>query len=172
MKKWRRELTKGLTWRNEVLLEKLIVSYLLKNVSPSTEATVSLPFLQGRSTGVYAEPDESIPQPPTQLHFLNNTRWFKYDRDYLCVNKSQFVPVIFEPPCISVLQSRITMFYCFWKCYMFRPLLWVIIRQKNTYAKHWYVCKWIFLVSRLLHSCSQFVAFRYLIIWQFVNYLR
>jgi hypothetical protein len=30
-----------------------------------------------------------------------NTRWFKYDRDYLCVNKSQFVPVIFEPPCIK-----------------------------------------------------------------------
>ena len=30
-----------------------------------------------------------------------STRWFKYDRDYLCVNKSQFVPVIFEPPCIS-----------------------------------------------------------------------
>jgi hypothetical protein len=27
------------------------------------------------------------------------TRWLKYDRDYLCVNKSQFVPVIFEPPC-------------------------------------------------------------------------
>jgi hypothetical protein len=32
---------------------------------------------------------------------LYNTRWFKYDRDYLCVNKSQFVPVIFEPPCTS-----------------------------------------------------------------------
>jgi hypothetical protein len=30
------------------------------------------------------------------------TRWFKYDRDYLCVNKSQFVPVIFEPPCVCV----------------------------------------------------------------------
>ena len=30
---------------------------------------------------------------------LRYTRWFKYDRDYLCVNKSQFVPVIFEPPC-------------------------------------------------------------------------
>jgi hypothetical protein len=29
-----------------------------------------------------------------------STRWFKYDRDYLCVNKSQFVPVIFEPPYI------------------------------------------------------------------------
>jgi hypothetical protein len=26
----------------------------------------------------------------------------KYDRDYLCVNKSQFVPVIFEPPCTSL----------------------------------------------------------------------
>jgi hypothetical protein len=32
---------------------------------------------------------------------LQHTRWFKYDRDYLCVNKSQFVPVIFEPPCNS-----------------------------------------------------------------------
>jgi hypothetical protein len=30
---------------------------------------------------------------------LAYTRWFKYDRDYLCVNKPQFVPVIFEPPC-------------------------------------------------------------------------
>ena len=33
------------------------------------------------------------------------TRWFKYDRDYLCVNKSQFVPVIFEPPCTMHLGS-------------------------------------------------------------------
>ena len=32
--------------------------------------------------------------------YAKSTRWFKYDRDYLCVNKSQFVPVIFEPPCI------------------------------------------------------------------------
>ena len=36
------------------------------------------------------------PKSSEQLH----TRWFKYDRDWLCVNKSQFVPVIFEPPCI------------------------------------------------------------------------
>jgi hypothetical protein len=35
--------------------------------------------------------------------YTNNTRWFKYDRDYLCVNKSQFVPVIFEPPCILLV---------------------------------------------------------------------
>jgi hypothetical protein len=34
------------------------------------------------------------------------TRWFKYDRDYLCVNKSQFVPVIFEPPCIMNLKCK------------------------------------------------------------------
>jgi hypothetical protein len=35
------------------------------------------------------------------------TRWFKYDRDDLCVNKSQFVPVIFEPPCtiLAVFNS-------------------------------------------------------------------
>jgi hypothetical protein len=30
---------------------------------------------------------------------LHNTRWFKYDRDCFCVNKSQFVPDIFEPFC-------------------------------------------------------------------------
>jgi hypothetical protein len=34
-----------------------------------------------------------------------STRWFKYDRDYLCVNKSQFVPVIFEPPCTISINN-------------------------------------------------------------------
>jgi hypothetical protein len=37
---------------------------------------------------------------------ISYTRWFKYDRDYLCVNKSQFVPVIFEPPCIYFTRSH------------------------------------------------------------------
>jgi hypothetical protein len=36
------------------------------------------------------------------LYLFIYTGWFKYDRDDLCVNKSQFVPVIFEPPCKSV----------------------------------------------------------------------
>jgi hypothetical protein len=31
------------------------------------------------------------------IYHQRYTRWFKYDRDDLCVNKSQFVPVIFEP---------------------------------------------------------------------------
>jgi hypothetical protein len=35
-----------------------------------------------------------------------STRWFKYDRDYLCVNKSQFVPVIFEPPCTFTFSKH------------------------------------------------------------------
>jgi hypothetical protein len=35
----------------------------------------------------------------TIAHCLWYTRWFKYDRDYLCINKSQFVLVIFQPPC-------------------------------------------------------------------------
>ena len=48
-----------------------------------------------------------------------NTRWFKYDRDDLCVNKSQFVPVIFEPPCI--LPARCFThgpIYPIWKSYL------------------------------------------------------
>ena len=32
------------------------------------------------------------------VRFERFTRWFKYDRDWFCVNKSQFVSVIFEPP--------------------------------------------------------------------------
>jgi hypothetical protein len=36
-----------------------------------------------------------------QVMVYYGTRWFKCDRDDLCVNKSQFFPVIFEPPCIS-----------------------------------------------------------------------
>jgi hypothetical protein len=35
------------------------------------------------------------------------TRWFKYDWDDLCVNKSQFVLVIFELPCIYVWFDNI-----------------------------------------------------------------
>jgi hypothetical protein len=38
-----------------------------------------------------------------KINFMTYTRWFKYDRDDLCVNKSQVVLVIFEPPCISDL---------------------------------------------------------------------
>jgi hypothetical protein len=37
-----------------------------------------------------------------QKKYVLYTRWFRYDRDDLCVNKSQFVPVIFEPSCIWV----------------------------------------------------------------------
>ena len=37
------------------------------------------------------------------LENIIHTRLFKYDREDLYVNKSQFVPVIFEPPCIKVV---------------------------------------------------------------------
>jgi hypothetical protein len=37
---------------------------------------------------------------------MQDTRWFKYDRDDLCVNKSQFVPVIFEPPCTNSVEQN------------------------------------------------------------------
>jgi hypothetical protein len=41
---------------------------------------------------------------------VQSTRWFKYDRDWLYVNKSQFVPVIFEPPCIKFIIITVTIF--------------------------------------------------------------
>jgi hypothetical protein len=35
----------------------------------------------------------------------DSTRWFKYDRDYSCVNKSQFFRVIFEPSCSFLFNA-------------------------------------------------------------------
>jgi hypothetical protein len=51
-------------------------------------------------TGTDKKYEESQPRWPVSEPKFERTRWFKYDRDYLFVNKSQFVPVIFEPPCI------------------------------------------------------------------------
>jgi len=34
---------------------------------------------------------------------LDNTRWFKYDRDWCRQIYTQVVPVIFEPPCVKAL---------------------------------------------------------------------
>jgi hypothetical protein len=39
------------------------------------------------------------------LNVSTPTRWFKYDQDDCCVNKSQFVPVIFEPPCSNAVLT-------------------------------------------------------------------
>jgi hypothetical protein len=35
-----------------------------------------------------------------------STRWFKYDRDKLWLVYTQIVPVIFEPPCIKMSDTR------------------------------------------------------------------
>jgi hypothetical protein len=61
---------------------------------------------------IYQTTQQPTQKDPNLVHSYENlksnigyTRWFKYDRDYLCVNKSQFVPVIFEPPCIMILHQ-------------------------------------------------------------------
>jgi len=74
-------------------------------------------------------------------HFVGNvsfyTRWFKYDREYLCVNKQFTVRVIFEPPCILynwwhfiTTLSTEGKEYCtslFWFCWTTARLLWCFI---------------------------------------------
>jgi len=39
-------------------------------------------------------------QEDVYIFYIEYTRCFKYDWDYLCVNLATSVPVIFEPPCI------------------------------------------------------------------------
>jgi hypothetical protein len=41
-------------------------------------------------------------QENLQMFTARTTRWFKYDRDKLWLVYAQSVPVIFEPPCISL----------------------------------------------------------------------
>jgi hypothetical protein len=51
--------------------------------------------------------DKKAGQPRQRKKYGWSTRWFKYDRDDLCVNKSQFVPVIFEPPCTNWVKENV-----------------------------------------------------------------
>jgi hypothetical protein len=63
-----------------------------------------------------------------------NKRWFKYDRNYLCVNKSQFVPVIFEPPCISALMRFTPLEYNYSKSqYLFTSTTFLLFILTATY---------------------------------------
>ena len=60
--------------------------------------------------------------------------WFKYDRDYLCVKKSQFVPVIFEPPCsniVSIVWVRVNVFSCSHKACVNVNYLMMVLQDQN-----------------------------------------
>jgi hypothetical protein len=83
---------------------------LLRNIrkmshSCSTATSARTKLFPEKYASAYITWNMQIARLPWKMSFkksvISNTRWFKYDRDYLCVNKSQFVPVIFEPPCIT-----------------------------------------------------------------------
>jgi hypothetical protein len=72
---------------------KIIITMLILTMNLLSSAHPSLVWTTFRFT----------PHCYCRSHFTIKyvcTRWFKYDRNSLCVNKPQFVPVIFEPPCI------------------------------------------------------------------------
>jgi hypothetical protein len=84
--------------KNNLLTCKLLVLTVLK--------MFFFWYRMGKHIGM---PHTKMRQRNKLLHF---TRWFKYDRDYLCVNKSQFVPVIFEPPCNIGFSHRACVYVC------------------------------------------------------------
>ena len=75
-----------------------LLEYHEKRNSRNTTGTVSV-----TNTRPVVEKSAAMQLPWFSRVAIWYTSWFKYDRDYLCVNKSQFVPVIFEPPCIIEL---------------------------------------------------------------------
>jgi hypothetical protein len=86
------------------------------------------------------------------------TRWFKYDRDDLCVNKSQFVLVIFEPPCIFAVKKSNK--YCIFVC------AYVRLRKRSCVCSGGWACACacvhvallILHAKRMRHIKASFVA--------------
>ena len=68
----------------------VLLSYSLRSLLPSPHLCLRLP------NGLFPSGFSIKP--------FNHTRWFKYDRDKLWLVYTQIVPVIFKPPCISLLS--------------------------------------------------------------------
>ena len=82
--------------------------------------------------------------------YFVHTRWFKYDRDKLWLVYTQIVPVIFEPPCISLpyfhrICFPVFLYFLFFfislpllPCHLFLPLFFFffssdLVLLRNTY---------------------------------------
>ena len=85
---------------------------------------------------------------------LSNTRWFKYDRDKLWLIYTQIVPVIFEPPYISVslrqgwakpyLLSCMDIFHKkLNECILFRNRMGFVLWQEWQKWRFWLKCKFM-----------------------------
>jgi hypothetical protein len=62
---------------------------------------------------------------------------FKYDRDYLCVNKSQFFPAIFEPPCTNNHKNREGIYRSYEKKIFASTLGIIKVKQLLCFIKHY-----------------------------------
>jgi hypothetical protein len=85
------------------------------------------------------------------------TRWFKYDRDDLCVNKSQFVPVIFEPPCIFHAVVFNTRVY-FQQTAQYLSLAFLPVSATNRIHFQGATARQIVRLRKALHKSSNTVA--------------
>jgi hypothetical protein len=96
---------------------------------------------------------------PIENWMEESTSVFKYDRDYLCVNKSQFVPVIFEPPCTSIisekyvlcmlLPKRIMWLLHHWQCLQLQNIMETATNRSVmcSCVVVWYTCKWTIVIN-------------------------
>jgi len=72
------------------------------NCTRITRYVVTAPTIWNRQRiSSYKNAHPKIHSSHLTLIHPNVTSWFKYDRDYLCVNLATSVPVIFEPLCIT-----------------------------------------------------------------------
>jgi hypothetical protein len=121
--------------QRESVSVRLHVFYLQKPISMKFD--IGLVTVEGYKINLI-----SVPSDPVKALFacirLNlvtyYTRWFKYDRDCLCVNKSQFVPVIFEPPCIigTFIHKPNVKYSLFLSVSVFIYIFYLPVRYKRT----------------------------------------
>ena len=127
-------------WRNYTI-DIIITPFLLNLLTCNSVSVIEKP---------------PLPFLPQHTHLLfrvikSFTRWFKYDRDWLCVNKSQFVPVIFEPPCISRTTFYISTHFVAFLFYFYQLIM------QNMLKELFYCCTCYVLIttelSLLMVSC-------------------
>ena len=72
----------------------------------------------------------------------------------------EFIPLCCDMAVLlNVLLSIVTTLCCLYQqCYMVWSFSQIILRHKNTYLKHKYVCQLKFASSQIVQSCFQFCA--------------
>jgi hypothetical protein len=111
-------------WISWSVTHKISANFYLYGIPFKIQLTLPSRLLVGKLIHIQSV-EKLLPFCGTPRLVTVCKRWFKYDRDWLCVNKSQCVPIIFQPPCTREIQTHplFTLTFCFYEVLRFVLLL-------------------------------------------------